>query len=240
MEKLMYAFWRGDQSIETIRDRFTHETANALKALGAERLQLNVCDFTDMSGTLINFTLESLAPRPDGLVSFWLSSAWRRAPVEQILRASFARIAGYVVAESTILPNIKHPSSVGERTFGFSQVTFLQIPPRLTYAQWRKVWFEEHTSVGIDTQANFRYVQNVVVMPLTADCPPYAAIVEEGFSPEAMRDPHAFYGSFGDEAELQKRMNLMMQSCAKLIDFDKIDVIATSEYRLQAPQEPAL
>ena len=55
-----------------------------------------------------------------------------------------------------------------------------------------------------------------------------------------MRDPHAFYGSFGDEAELQKRMNLMMQSCAKLIDFDKIDVIATSEYMLQPPQEPAL
>ncbi len=169
MEKLIYAFWRGNQSVESVRDRFTQETAARLQALGAERVQLNVSDFADMSGTLINFTLESLPPRPDGILCFWLSTAWRREPIEALLGDHFARIAGYVVAESTILPNVKHPSRAGERTYGFSQVTFLQIPPRLTYAQWRKVWFEEHTPVGIETQANFRYVQNVVVMPLSAD-----------------------------------------------------------------------
>ena len=31
----------------------------------------------------------------------------------------------------------------------------------------------------------------------------------------------------------------MMQSCAKFIDFDRIDVIATSEYRLHDAPEPA-
>ena len=75
MEKLIYAFWRGNQSVESVRDRFTQETAARLQALGAERVQLNVSDFADMSGTLINFTLESLPPRPDGILCFWLSTA---------------------------------------------------------------------------------------------------------------------------------------------------------------------
>jgi len=30
-----------------------------------------------------------------------------------------------------------------------------------------------------------------------------------------------------------------MQSCAKFIDFDRIDVIATSQYRLHDAPEPA-
>jgi hypothetical protein len=240
MEKLVYAFWRGGEPADELRRRFISQVKPRITALGAERLQISVNDFSDMSGTLVNFTIDSTKPRPDGIVCFWLTSAWRRGPVESSLRATFARIAGYVVAESTILPNLEHPGREDERSFGFSQVTFLQVPPRLTHAQWRKVWLEEHTPVGIQTQANFRYVQNVVVMPLTDAAPPFAAIVEESFPIEAMRDPQAFYGAVGDEKELQRRLSVMMQSCAKFIDFDRIDVIATSEYLLHHAKEPAL
>lgn len=240
MEKLIYAFWRGDHEPAALRKRFIAEAAPRIKALGAERLQLNLADFGDMTGTIANFTIASMSPQPDGIVSFWLTSAWRREPVERVLRENFARVVGWVVAESTILPNVEHPGREGERTFGFSQVTFLQVPPRLSPAEWRRIWFEDHTQVAIDTQANFRYVQNVVTMPLTAGGPPVAGIVEECFPIEGMRDLAAFYGAVGDPAEFQRRALLMQQSCVRFIDFDRLDVIATSEYLLHSANEPGL
>lgn len=240
MEKLLYAFWRGEESAASLRERLRGEVSPRLAALGAERLQLNIADFTDLSGTLVNFSLQNTKPAPDGIVSFWLSSAFRRAPAEALLAAACARIAGYEVAESTILPNRKHPPRAGERTYGFSQVTFLQVPPRLSYEAWRRIWFEEHTPVGIETQANFLYVHNVVVMPLTAGAPPFRGIVEECFPPQALRDSQVFYDAVGDEARHQRHLALMMDSCAKFIDFDRIDVIATSEYRLHGGHQPAL
>ena len=240
MEKLVYVFWRGPESATTLSDRFRREVASRLQTLGAERLQFNIADFADLSGALVNFSLQNTKPAPDGIVSFWVSSAFRRAPLERLLAEAFARIAGYEVAESTILPNVLHRPGEGERTYGFSQVTFLQVPPRLTYETWRRVWFEEHTPVGIDTQANFLYVHNVVVMPLTAGAPPFRGIVEECFPPEALRDSQVFYNASGDEARHQRHQQRMMESCAKFIDFDRIDVIATSEYRLHGAREPAL
>jgi hypothetical protein len=240
MEKLVYVFWRGPESATTLSDRFRREVASRLQTLGAERLQFNIADFADLSGALVNFSLQNTRPAPDGIVSFWVSSAFRRAPLERLLAQAFARIAGYEVAESTILPNLLHRPGEGERTYGFSQVTFLQVPPRLTYESWRRVWFEEHTPVGIDTQANFLYVHNVVVMPLTAGAPPFRGIVEECFPPEALRDSQVFYNASGDEARHQRHQQRMMESCAKFIDFDRIDVIATSEYRLHGAREPAL
>lgn len=240
MEKLIYAFWRGNEPAAALRDRFIRDAAPRIAGLGAERLQVNVADFADLSGTLPNFAMASMQPRPDGIVSFWLTSAWRRDPVERVLQDTFARVAGYVVAESTILRNVDHPVPAGERTPGFSQVTFLQVPPRLTQADWRRVWFEEHTAVGIETQANFRYVQNVVVMALAADCPPVAGIVEECFPVEAMRDAAVFYDAVGNPEELRRRMQVMGRSSAKFIDFDKLDVIATSEYLLHCAPEPGL
>jgi EthD domain len=239
MEKLVYVFWRGPESTAAVSERFRGEVAGRMQALGAERLQFNIADFADLSGALVNFSLHNTRPAPDGIVSFWLTSAFRRAPLESLLAEGFARIAGYEVAESTILPNLLHPPREGERTYGFSQVTFLQVPPRLTYENWRRVWFEEHTPVGIDTQANFLYVHNVAVMPLTEGAPPFRGIVEECFPPEALRDSQAFYNAVGDEARHQRHQQRMMQSCAKFIDFDRIDVIATSEYRLQVGHEPA-
>jgi hypothetical protein len=222
MEKLLYVFWRGAESPEALRQRFIREVKPRIRALGAERLQFNIADFADLSGTLVNFSLQNTKPAPDGIVSFWLT------------------IAGFEVAESTILPNMRHRPREDERTYGFSQVTFLQVPPRLTYEAWRKIWFEEHTPVGIATQANFLYVHNVVVMPLTAAAPPFRGIVEECFPPQALRDPQIFYNAAGDEARHQRHLQLMMDSCAKFIDFDRIDVIATSEYRLHGDPEPAL
>ncbi len=240
MEKLLYAFWRDGEQCAALTERFRGTVAPQLGALGAERVQFNIADFGDLSGALVNFTLHSTQPPPDGIVTFWLTSAHRRAPAEQLLRQCFARCSGFAVAESTVLPNVLHPPKPGERTYGFSQVTFLQVPPRLTYEQWRRIWFQEHTPVGIETQANFLYVHNVVTLPLAPDAPPWRGIVEECFAPEALRSSEAFYNAVGDKARHDAHQARMMASCARFIDFDRIDVIATSEYRLHDGVEPAL
>jgi hypothetical protein len=75
---------------------------------------------------------------------------------------------------------------------------------------------------------------------LTAEAPPFRGIVEECFPPEAMHDSQTFYDAVGDEAKHQRHQKLMMESCAKFIDFDRIDVIATSEYPLHPSREPQL
>lgn len=240
MEKLIYAFWRGDEPAATLRQRFMKDLQPQLRALGVERLQLSVADL-DLTGAVEHMQRRTGAnPKPDGIVSFWLTSAYRRAPAEKLLAEAFARIAGYVVAESTILPNVEHPSPAGERTWGFSQVSFLKVSARLGFDEWRRIWFEQHTRVGIETQANFRYIQNVVVMPLTAGAPAWRGIVEEAFPVEGMRDLHVFYDAVGDEAKFRRNLDLMMQSCARFLDPDAVDVIATSEYLLHSQPEPKL
>jgi hypothetical protein len=92
------------------------------------------------------------------------------------------------------------------------------------------VWQGSHTQVAIDTQATFGYRQNLVVRGIGEDTPAFDAIVEENFPPEAMTSDHAFYDTGGDEALLAERMTAMMESCARFIDFESIDVVPMSEY----------
>ncbi|MBP1685510.1 MAG: hypothetical protein H6Q33_1653, partial [Deltaproteobacteria bacterium] len=103
-------------------------------------------------------------------------------------------------------------------------------PPRLRYEHWRDLWLDGHTPIGIETQSNFGYRQNIVVRRLTYGAPPCDGIVEENFPAAAMTSPHAFYDAVGDEARYQARLQRMMESCHRFIDFDKIDVIIASEY----------
>jgi hypothetical protein len=241
MEKLIYAFWRkADQPAPSVRERLLVELEARLQSLGAERPQFHIADLGGTTERLPQFEIAATKPPPDGMVSFWVSSAFRRAPLEQWITSLFARVAGYVVSESTILPNLAHPVPRGERSYGFTQVSFLQLPAHLSYEQWRKIWFEQHTLVAIEAQATFRYVQNVVVQPLTADAPSYRGIVEEAFPEQALADVFAFYAASGDKDKLRRNMRTMKESSQRFLDFDKIDVLAMSEYVLHSEREPRL
>ncbi len=56
-------------------------------------------------------------------------------------------------------------------------------------------------------------------------------IVEELFPMTAVSDIHAFYGSAGDQAELDRRMTLMLNSIARFGGADRdLDVVPTSRY----------
>jgi hypothetical protein len=169
----------------------------------------------------------------DAMLSVWLDSSVYRAPIEALIQARVARVSGYLVTESEPIVNTEHPAVAGERTYGMAQVVFLQRPRRLSEQQWLEIWHGSHSQVAIETQATFGYRQNVIVRPMTYAAPPFDAIIEEQFPPEAMSSQHAFYGVDNDE-DLRANLKAMIDSCTRFIDFDKIDVIPTSEYLFRA------
>ncbi len=109
-------------------------------------------------------------------------------------------------------------------------MAFLTRPPRLTHAEWLDLWQDRHTLVAIETQANFEYVQNLVVRPITENAPPYVAIVEECFPEAALTDPFAFFDAVGNPARFKANLDRMMESCDRFIDRGTIDVIPTGQY----------
>ena len=139
------------------------------------------------------------------------------------------RRACYEVDAVEPLPNTACPAAPGERTEGFSQVALLRCPSFLSYEDWLSYWKTTHTGVAIETQSTFRYVQNrVVARP--AEALPYDAIVEECFPTAAMTSAEAFYDAEGQAELFQQRLQAMMESCGKFIDFSEIEVVPTSEY----------
>ncbi|MGE8394128.1 MAG: EthD domain-containing protein [Pseudomonas sp.] len=233
MEKVIYLLWRDTQTPrETFARQLRCELAAQLQAQGAQRLQLNLAD-SDVDAAA-GLRQENNRPLPQACLSLWLDSAnaSARQPFDRLIMAATARMAAYLVCESEAIGNTRFACAPGERTYGFAQIALLTRPPRLTPQAWLDIWRNHHTAVAIDTQDNFQYVQNLVVQALTHGAPPIDAIVEECFPPAAMTDPQAFFDAVGDEAKFQRNLAIMMDSCARFIDFDKIDVLPTSQYRL--------
>jgi hypothetical protein len=149
------------------------------------------------------------------------------AEVSRLLTDIAERCAGWEVEERT--PLVPPPTRPGERTPGLAQIAFLRIPADLDEAEWRHRWQDLHTTVAIETQATFGYTQNRVLRPILGD-EPVDAIVEELFPIEAMTGLHAFYGSEGDDAELQRRLARMMDSVTSFGADRNLDSVPTSRY----------
>ena len=47
---------------------------------------------------------------------------------------------------------------------------------------------------------------------------------------EAMTNVHAFYGSGGDDAELQRRLTVMIESVTRFGAHENLDILPTSRY----------
>ena len=233
MEKLAYILWKdSDKPRADFAAGLLQDTAPALLALDEVRhLQLNLVDEAVRPGE--EMLQCNTLPRMHAVFWVWLDSAFRRAPVEQLLARAVPRMAGYLLTESMPLVNTEHRAGLGERTPGFCQVTYLQKPPRLAREDWLKVWLESHTQVAIDTQSTFLYVQNVVARPLSYNAPHFDAIVEEGFPEAALTSWAAFYDAENDEEKFKKRQKAMIDSCVRFIDFDRLDVSLTSQYVLR-------
>lgn len=228
----MYPVWKAStQSGDEFRDRLLTSLAPRLLELGVRGLRVSVVD-SDVAAAA-GLRQEHCRPVMDGMLSVWLDSSVLRQPIEAAIETEVSRMTGYLVTESEPLAGGEHAPREGERTWGMCQVVFLQRPRRICEQQWLETWHGSHTQVAIETQSTFGYRQNVVARPMTYAAPPFDAIIEENFPPQAMASPQAFYGVDSDEA-LKRNLQAMIESCARFIDFDKIDVIPTSEYLVKA------
>ena len=235
MEKVIYALWRrGGETREALNRRLREETAPRLLALPNIRaLRLNLQDEAVVAAEPLR--QQGTDPQMDAAVQIWLdvSHGEFRMPVDAILKDAAGRIGAWLVLESAAIPNTRHPSREGERTEGWSQFCFIQKPDRLPHDQWLHNWQGLHTRVGIDTQSNFEYIQNLVVKPLIEGPIVYAAIVEECFPTGAMTDPQLFFDAAGDPARFEENLRIMMESCTRFIEQGGIDVLPTSQYELR-------
>jgi len=233
MEKMMYLVWKHEtESATDFRQKLLGKVSKQLMELGVHKLRISVVD--DDVSPADKLRRESTKPPMSGVISMWVDTAIHRQPLEQTIESAVARMAGYLVTESEPIVNTKHKVPDGQRTPGMNQVVLLQRPTRLSYGQWIEIWHGSHTQVAMETQSTFGYRQNVIVRSLTYAAPPYDAIVEENFPAAAMTDTLAFYDSVGDKAKCKERVKTMMESCARFIEFDKIDCTPTSEYTVRS------
>jgi len=234
MEKLLYPLWKSASiSADEFRDELVHQMAPDIAALkGVHGMRLCVADsaVAEAAGRRI----ESHAPLPDAMLSLWVDFAGAAERWEPLIDVYVSHKTAYLVAEAEPLVNQeKHPAAPGQRVYGMCHVVFMSPPADMAREEWLAIWKDSHTQVAIDTQSTFGYRQNLVVRCLGEDTPPCHAVVEENFPPQAMTSDHAFYATGGDEELLQQHMNAMMQSCARFIDFQEIDVIPMSEYLIK-------
>lgn len=231
MEKVIYVLWRDPRVKKGAWSSLLRgKLADKLLELDVKGIQVNIADDdVKQAAPLLQCVTR---PQMEAFVQIWLPSAidGLRQAVDEVLESHTWRMAAYLVTESQPIINKRYTTKLGQRTPGFAQMAILRRPPRLCREMWLDLWQRAHTKVAVDIQDNFQYTQNLVVRSLGSDCPAYDAIVEECFETEAMANPHAFYGTGGDEDKLKQRYQLMMESCDRFIDRGKIDVVPTSQY----------
>ena len=231
MEKLVYSLWQGPQrSADEFRDELLGQLCPQLAQLaGVHGVRLAVSDSAVTAAA--KRRMESHPPVPGALLSLWVDDAGAAAAWESLIDQYVGRKGAYLVVEAEpLVSQHKHPGAPGERVHGMCQVVFLRRPAQLERELWLSIWKDSHTRVAIDTQSTFGYRQNVVARVLGGETLAFDAIVEENFPPGAMDSDHAFYHTGGDENLLQQRMTAMVESCARFIDFEHIDVVPMSEY----------
>lgn len=191
-----------------------------LRDAGVARLQLNVDDEPVAAAMRFGEFGEPVG----AVVSTWDADA---GAVSAAL-GRVARVHGYAVDERR---RLDPPEAWdGSRADALANVAILRRPHDLGRDEWLRRWMVEHTPIAIRTQATFGYVQNVVTGAVTDGAPVVDALVEELFPSAGSTDMHAFYGSGGDDTELQRRLGELMASVTRIGADRDLDLVPTSRY----------
>ena len=211
MPDFVFAVWSDDPQV--VLDPSLH------RRTGAHTLQTNVAGDPRFADAL---ALQAMPEPIDAVVTV---DADDPGPVATALRDVARRVVGWEVQRRTPIRPPETPD--GEPADAMANVAFLRRPADLAHDEWLSRWIGSHTPVAIATQGTFGYVQNIVVRPVTDDVEHVDGIVEELFPVAAARDPHAFYGSDGDDDELSRRMGAMLDSVVSIGAHRDIDVVPT-------------
>jgi hypothetical protein len=232
LEKLIYVLWkRTEQSDASFREALLGGVAAGLDDVGVRGLSVNLVD--ERAAFALHMRITRMPEPLSATVSVWLDTALDREPVERLLEKVCPRLAGYLALESVPIVNTTHIASLGERTPGITTVAFLEKPEAMSYASWLDQWQGRHTRVAIETQSTFLYIQNVIVRAVTPSAPPWSAIVEEGFPEQAATDPMVFFAAGNSREKLEENRRRLMESCAKFIDFARLESHPMSRYVLK-------
>lgn len=216
VEKAVFAVCGADLA-PRLRDPALHAR---LADAGVGRVQVNVPD-DEVAGAL---RIDHLDEPIGGFVAVWDGDL---AQVARVLD-EVGTTHGYAVDERR---RLDPPEAWdGSRAEALANVAVLRRPAELDRAEWLRRWMVEHTGVAIRTQATSGYVQNVVREALTPGAPRIDGFVEELFAPAAVTDLHAFYGSGGDPAELDRRIAELMTSVARFGADRDLDLVPTGRY----------
>ncbi|RNL65354.1 hypothetical protein EFK50_05190 [Nocardioides marmoriginsengisoli] len=216
MTKLIAAL-HGPKAATALHDPALHRR---LAGAGATALQVNVDD------AAVAPAMRFGPGEPiTGFVTVWTDDA----------DATLAVLAGlaedphvYRVTERRpVEPPVVTP---GVRADALANIAVLRRPEGMSRERYLEIWLGDHTAIASETQHTFGYIQNVVEEALTPGAPEISAIVEELFLMAGMTDVHAFYGSGGDDAELDRRITRLMTSVARFGAGDGLDLVPTSRY----------
>jgi len=215
VNKNMFLLWDVEQT--ALHDQALHA---ALRAAGADRVQLNVDD--EPVADAMRFGQFEQPVR--AIVSTWAADPTAVATA----LADVGRVHGYAVDERR---RLDPPESWdGCRADALANVAILRRPESLPREEWLRIWMVDHTPVAIRTQATFGYVQNLVTGPVTDDAPHIDALVEELFPSAGITAMHAFYGSGGDDAELNRRLTELMASVERFGAGENLELVPSSRY----------
>lgn len=229
MEKLLYAFWHPKKNGSQLRDELVQLLGPQLKReKGVHSVQVNVADEYFVPNGQSLQSVHRIQPALQGVISLWVDSGYYRKPLEQRMR-QHVNFHGYSVVESRPIES-RQVAQPGQRLDAFSQWCFLTKPKHFSHQRWLDIWWDSHTQVAIDTQSTFQYAQHAVMRALTPNAPLLHGIIEECFPSEAFVSQEVFYDAVGDKEKLARHEKTMMDSCARFIDFQQMDLIFTSQY----------
>lgn len=119
MEKVIALLWAAEGTDRTAFNAdLLAQLPIALATAGASGIRLNLEDTISAFGAHLRQSRG--AQQHDAVVQFWLPSAIRllRGGIDAALSVAADKWHGWVVAESTIIPNTMHPAKPGQRTPG--------------------------------------------------------------------------------------------------------------------------
>lgn len=232
----MYLVWMAPGTTpEQVRTTMLDTVAPALLELGVHGLTMDLDDEFAQ--------IPPLMPPPEGedqvraIVSVWVDAYDYCAPVEAVLTAHAVRIAGYQAVESLYRDYGGNEWSAprdwpdGTRSPGILTVSLIEQKRDMEFEEWITFWHTKQSPMSEAIQPRCRYVRNAVFRSITADAPPYKAIVEEGWpTTEHVTDPMKFYCGNGSTETMNANIATMMEHVATFIDFDTFRNLTLSEW----------
>lgn len=225
-EKLFYLLFDTiDADGDALRERIFHDAVPRLRSAGASAVNVFASDAEVAAGVPVRRS----DPPIRAMVSFWIPRAADRSAADRALAGLAPRIAGYVVRESRPLA---YETPKGQRTPGMKQISCIAKRPDLSQAEFLDRWQNDHRSVALETQSTFGYVRNEILESWMPGAPEgWSAFVEESFPIAALDDPMVFFAAT-TEADLEAHRKRMIESCARFMTFDSLEVTFVSEYDL--------